>query len=184
MDRQMSRKHLQTLLFKTGNTSRISQSKETADYCHNLFVPKRLLKNYKDGPENVTYFGKGCIKKIKDVEECMVYNKCIFKGNLYHSIKYKRATKTDDTVVQLKCGQFGRIIDIVNINDQCFLHLRLFKICSNCPFKDVYHIQKVDCELVNNTFLTPVNNVKQKTIYINVKNEQYLCTLPNTVEIQ
>lgn len=92
--------------------------------------------------------------------------------------------KTDDTVIQLRSGEFGRIINIVHKNNQCYLQLSLINTFPNAPFSGVSHIQSVMSEEIENTFITPITNVHNKIILLNVKNARYLCTLPNNIEIQ
>lgn len=93
MDRQMTRKHLQSLTFKAGNTNKFGSPEEVNNYCLNLFSHKRLSTYYKDGPKDITYFGRSILVKINELGECLTYTKCIYKGTLYHSIKYCRAKK-------------------------------------------------------------------------------------------
>lgn len=182
MDRQMSRKHLQSLTFKTGNTT--SSSEKVKDYCVNLFSHKRLSRFYKKGPENITYFGKSSLKQINGKGQCLTYEKCIFKGDVYHSIQYSRAKKTDDTVVKLHSGEFGRIVNIVHKDNQCYLQISLFEIFPDDPFEGVRHIKKVHSTDTKNVLTVPIDNVQCKVLFINVRNASYLSILPNNIEIQ
>ncbi|OXU18996.1 hypothetical protein TSAR_015822 [Trichomalopsis sarcophagae] len=166
------------------NTNKFGSPEEVNNYCMNLFSHKRLSTYYKDGPKDITYFGRSVLVKIKEMGECLTYKKCTYKSTIYHSIKYSRAKKTDDTVVQLRSGEFGRIIDIVHTNNQCYLHLSLFHTFPTEPFSGVSYIQRVMFEETKNTFTTPITNVDNKIILLNVKNARYLCTLPNNTEIQ
>ena len=109
MDRQKAIKNLQSLIFKTGNTKNLLSSEEVSQYCTNLFTPKRLTTFYQKNEENVTFVGKRQIA-IVDREQVSLFKKCIFEGKVYHSVTYSRATKTDDTVMQLKSGEYGRIL--------------------------------------------------------------------------
>ena len=95
MDQQMARKHMQSLIFKTGNLKSISSSEKSKNFCKNLFTPKRLSTYYQDSEDGtVTYFGKPRESKLDDGSVCLAYSKCIFKGTMFQSIYYKRAKKT------------------------------------------------------------------------------------------
>ena len=144
MDRQMARKHLQCLPVLTGNTKLIL-TEEVKYYCMNFFTPNRLTTFYEEGLDDVTYFGKGARVNIdQDYQEfhnCLSYSKCIYNGAVYHSINYSRAIKTDDTIICLKSGECGRIIQILNINNECHLRLSMFQMYSNNPFEGISHIK-------------------------------------------
>ena len=183
-DRQMCRKSLQLLSFKTGNTEDIGASKDVAVYCMKLFTPKRLTTFFEKTDENVTYFGRSFLTKVDGIGKCLSYKKCAFQGTIHHSIHYKRASKTDDTVVQLKSKQFGPIIKILKVNTLCYLSIAVIEVFTENPFPGVNHITKIKCEEEKPSLIVSINDVKQKLILINVKNARYLCSLPNTIEIQ
>lgn len=77
MDRQMARKSLQTLMFKTGDIT--SNSGITKEFCANLFNPQRLKKHYDIGEvagnvENVTYVGRGTrVNNVHDFPNFVAY---------------------------------------------------------------------------------------------------------------
>ena len=187
MDKQMARKHMQSLIFKSGNLKCITSSNETEEYCKNLFGPKRLSTYYEDGEGGtVTYFGKPCQSKLDDDSLCLAYSKCIFKGIMFHSIYYKRTKKTDDSIVELESGEFARIIEILKYNDQCILRLSLIHVFCDNPFPEVVHIKKIRCEDNNpdQCLTVSILNIKRKVLLVSVTTARYLCVLPNTVEIQ
>ncbi|OXU16412.1 hypothetical protein TSAR_013787 [Trichomalopsis sarcophagae] len=182
MDRQMAKKTLQTWIFKTGNTESLSSSPEVQNYCNNLYRPRRLINFDKDRDYNVTYVGKE-VEKDNDLQGS-VYNKCIFEGVVYHSIQYNRANKTDDTIVQLQTEEFGRIMKIINVNGQCYFKISIFEMFSDNPFEGVSHIKKIKSENYTHTIYTLINDIKCKVIVVNAKNARYLCSLPNSIEVQ
>lgn len=115
-DYQMVRKHLIALTFKSKNTqSQLSTSVEVEDYCSKLFAPKKLTTFYEKNDE-VTFCGRSSLK-VNELGDCLLYNKCIYNSTVYHSVAYTRACKTIDNVVQLKSGEFYRIIEILSYNN-------------------------------------------------------------------
>ena len=64
------------------------------------------------------------------------------------------------------------------------MRLSLFNIYEDVPFQGVSHIKKVKSEDIENTFITPITNIKSKVILVNVRNARYVCALANNVEIQ
>lgn len=54
MDRQIARRHLQTLVFKTDNTKKYIKSEEAINYCSNLFNANRFSKSFHHG-QGITY---------------------------------------------------------------------------------------------------------------------------------
>ena len=104
----MARKSIQTQMFKTGNLSNTSENKK--NFCMNLYDPRRLNTLYDNElSQKVTYVGKGHLENILHFQNCVAYNKCTYDGTVYHSTKYSRVKKTDDTVIQLKDDTFAII---------------------------------------------------------------------------
>ena len=104
---------------------------------------------------------------------------------MFHSISYKRTKKTDDSIVELESGEFARIIEILEDNDQCILRLSLIHVFCDNPFSEVVHIKKIRCEdNPDKCFTVSILNVKRKVLLVSVTTARYLCILPNTVEIQ
>ena len=184
MDKQIARKHLQSLIFKTGNAQIFLNSEETIIYCKDLFMPKRLLIFNKENGDNVTYVGRGFPEVIEEfMEEGLVYTKCIFENVDYYSVFYSRANKTDDTIVELLTGEFWRILKIVDLNGNCYFHLSLFKVFDIEPFNGISHIKRIKNEGLKKGTIS-IQNVICKFILVSVKNGRYLCKLPQTFEIQ
>ncbi|OXU21401.1 hypothetical protein TSAR_001119 [Trichomalopsis sarcophagae] len=192
MDRQIARKSLQSLMFKTGDIT--SNSEKSNNFCANLFNPQRLKVYYDVGGaagnvENVTYVGKGIrVNNVKDFPNCIAYKKCIFNGSVYHSTQYKRAKKTNDTTVLLKDDRFATILYFLKTqNDKrCYLKLSILNVPRSNPFSGIYHIKKViRTENYNDSIvILPIDSIEKKAIFVDLNCIQYVCTLPNNIEIQ
>lgn len=140
----------------------------TSNYCKNLNITnyKPIIEN-----RNVGY----------------AYNRCIFNTNVYHSTKYTRACKTDDTVIHLyEVNQFVVICNFLLLDDICYTIVRELVV------ENVIHgrtIVKHMHRLVGSKkerFFIRLDKVKHnKTIMIN-NTETYdiVCIMPNNLEIQ
>lgn len=179
---QISRKYLRSLIFKLGNTKSLSNSVNALQFCENLFIPKKLQTYFCS--DNVTCCGRSKITNITPLGNCLTYNKCIYKGSMYHSIDYIRAKKIDDTVVLLKTGQFCRIHNIIEHEKKCYLHLSKLNTYENFPFEGVSHILLIKTEDTENTFVNSIENVQEKVALVNAKSGRYLSIFCNTFEIQ
>ena len=98
------------------------------------------MTRYYDQIENVTFCGKATLTNIEK-NNYLAYKKCIYKGTLFHTLGNVYNKKNDDICIQLKSGQFYRIIDILNCDNVCKLRLSIIKIFSDDPFPGVHHIK-------------------------------------------
>ncbi|OXU18832.1 hypothetical protein TSAR_016289 [Trichomalopsis sarcophagae] len=161
MDIQIARKHLQSIIFKCNSKEMLNASEDTANYCFNMFTPRRMSKYY-DEIKDVTFCGKG-IFEHEEVGECIAYNKYIFKGE----------KKTDDSYIQLRNDQFCRILKILHCGNNCILKLKSIPIHSNDPFHGVRHIKQLKNEDCNNIIFTDINYVNSKVMVIIIENAIY-----------
>ena len=101
---------------------------------------------------------------------------------------YKRAKKTNDTIVQLNDQRFATILRILKSLDdnQCYLKLSIFNVAHINPFNEFDHIKEVvtteDCN--DDIVMLPINTIKRKALLLDINSSKYLCTLPNNIEIQ
>lgn len=176
----MIRKHLQRLHFKTDTVD--YSSDEIRNYCSNLYTYKTLSTHYDFGEDDIIFIGKKRFKKV-DETYCKVYNKCIFRGKVLHSINYTNVTKTNDSTVQLHSNNFGQILDIIKIGNQCHLKLSKITTFTENPF-NVPHIKKIFSEDFEDYTVVPITEVKCKIVLVNIRTSRYLCQLPNDFEVQ
>lgn len=182
MDRQMSRKHLQTLIFKTGNTKEVCSSDTAVNFCSSLFNPIRFSKSFHHGID-IVYCGKSTLKNIVGLGKSLVYNRCIYRNTLYHSEKYVQSKKTNDSVIQLRSGEFAKIIDIIDRDSNAYVQIRIFNMFQEDPFPGVHHIKRIESERYDKV-IRRFSEVECKVILVNARNSRYICKLPNNFEIQ
>lgn len=180
MDQQMSKKALQTLHLKTGNIQ--YSSPELKDFCTNLFNYKNVSTFYDYGEDEVVFIGKGHFIEYNQ-RLCKTFKKCIYKGQIFHSVKYQKAKCTIDTMVQRKSGEFGQILEIIKLDKKCYLKISIIITFEAKPF-NVLHIDKIKSEDIENCSVIPITDVNCKIVVVNVRNARYLCKLPNDIEAQ
>ncbi|XP_031783010.1 uncharacterized protein LOC116416888 isoform X1 [Nasonia vitripennis] len=181
MDKQMSRKHLERLHFKTGNVD--YSTDKISNYCSNLFDNKRLSTFFTYGDQNaVVFVGKYYYKNINGTS-ARVYKKCIYKHKVFHSINYTRAQRTNDSTIKLSDSDFRQIISILCIDKKCYFQLSRIDVYDENPFY-VNHIKKIRSENFEQYRIIPITDCKCKLNLLNVRNTRYLCELPNDFEIQ
>ncbi|KAJ8680774.1 hypothetical protein QAD02_017338 [Eretmocerus hayati] len=182
-NKQIAKKHLQLQYFKTGCTQHPRLAQSVKNFIDDIFTIGRSVTAVTCKHSEVTYFNFSRVERVPRIGDCNVYSKCIHKGVMYHSDKYLRAQKTDDTVVQLISGEYVRISDILEAPDKCLLRVSLIETCRNFPFRHVSHIRKIVCPK-GRTLMVSMEDVLRKILFIDVGIAQYLSTLPNTIELQ
>ena len=81
-------------------------------------------------------------------------------------------------------GNFGRILHIVNVEDKCYFNISSIIPYKDHPFEGVSHILRVEYENEEISSFVHIDSIKEKVLLINTRSSRYLCTLPNTVEVQ
>lgn len=180
MDKQISRKHLQMFHFKTGNVE--YSFAEIQDFCSNLFTFRRLSTYFDNGENDVLFVGKRSTEII-DGKVYRVYKKCIYRGKVLHSIKYIRTKRTKDSVVKLESSIYGQIVDIISIDNKCYLKISNIDLFEDNPF-NVLHIKKIKSQNFDRCKIIPITDIKAKVMLVNVRNSRYLCELANDFETQ
>lgn len=178
IDQQMSKKSLEILHFLTNNVDYCDDS-AVSDYCRNLFQYKHLSKFDTSDDNNVVLIGKCYSVKCYD-KMYKAYKKCIV---VFHSQKYRKAKRTNDTMIHLHSGEYGQIMHIILLNNKCHMQISKITISSNKPFKMSY-MDRIESEDYVHSSIVPVSDVKSKLIHIDVGYCKYLCKPPNTFETQ
>lgn len=180
IDQQMSKKSLEILHFLTDNVDYCDVS-AVRDYCTNLFQYKHLSKSDTYDDNNVAFIGK-CYKVKCDDKMYKAYKKCI-RGVVFHSQKYRKARRMNDTMIQLHSGEYGQIIHIILLNNKCHMQISKITIISNKPF-NVSYMDRIESEDYVHSSIVSIGDVKSKVIHIDVGYCRYLCKPPNIFEIQ
>ena len=168
MDQQITKKSLILLTFKTGD---FECDTSTAKYfCTNLFTRRYLITFFTYGEDEVVFIGKSIIVNISN-HQYEEYKKCLFKNQVLH------------TIILSTSGIFYQIMRILKNQNKCYLKVSKINIFKEKPF-DVTHINKIKSQDTENWEIIPVTYVNCKIIHVNLKNDQYLCKMPNEYEIQ
>lgn len=118
--------------------------------------------------------------------EAVTFDRCIHKSMYFHSVKYTRALKTDDTVMLLKSGRIIQIHYFVLVNNECYLYGKEFFVQNNSfNGKDstpiVKHILEVK-KKSNVPIICKISEYDKKLIVIDTGETTFLSYLSNTFE--
>ena len=120
--------------------------------------------------------------------EVIVFDKCIHNTITYHTVKYIRVTKTNDSVIELSCGKVMQIFYVVKAGNECFICGHEWVISKN-QFNGTRNLP-----LLNHIFeiknkrsrpdVHNINNLKRKVIVIDIGNQVYGSFPPNSYKSQ
>lgn len=116
------------------------------------------------------------------------HERFIFKKQVFHSRSYKRAKKSDSSVIRCFDGRFAVIqkaLRIANGNkDDCVLLCRLLTLKEQTTILYPGHILEVVASRVHKCVAVLPSEVEGICLYISFPEENacYVCCLPNTIE--
>ena len=155
-----------------------NRSKIVNTFCENLFSRKTATKCALKF-ENVTFFGQSPKNKFQEEQE---FTRCLLNNQVYSSNKYLKSKKFNDTIIQLQNGKIAQLTGLKIIpNVKCWVELKELILQ---PFfvgdVKVHHIWKV----IENVELSPItlSEIKSKIVGLDFKQNQYVCTMPNSIE--
>ncbi|XP_036141154.1 uncharacterized protein LOC118647030 isoform X2 [Monomorium pharaonis] len=169
VDNQICTRYLQKNLFKWQADSIYENFEICGQYYKYLFANRMHSASVKIVDETVL-LGNG-----QPIDNGFMYQRCIYKGELYHTTSYRPEKKTNDSIVQLINNESAQIIAIININDQCYIDVK--KINTENAFHTP-HIYKVISYGERNIRI-PVSNIKAKMLIIKHTAFTYVCRIPN-----
>lgn len=154
-------------------------SDEVSDYCQYILLSK--IKNYIKS-ENVMYFGDGEIKNLDTLnllesENSKYFEKVTIKGCLYESFK-KKKERSNNSFAQLDNKQFIRIVGFVYDEDKKEEILFYNDICTK-SYDNNHQYLKIVETISNDIKRTSTNNIERICIYMNIKNQSFICSVPN-----
>lgn len=184
----------------------VSETAACSLYCNSLFQMNEIVSFYRIPAGDIVFMGKGKCSVINEINsqfhcEVTIYKRCIYKNMVINSVLYKRATKSDDTLVLLNDGSFVRILNVLCCDDIGYVQVMELNttnvlLCNNCDVNagirsPITHIENLKCK---NIFklqfsscqkIVPIYNIKEKCILMNIDSDNiFLSPLPNTIEIQ
>lgn len=173
---QIEKRTLQRLTFNE-TCRKLATTEACKSYCEKLFSHPEN-KNVIRTTDNVTLIG--LIESSDNKHQS--YDRCIFKSSVFHSIKYRRPTKTNDTMVALITKEIGEIQQFKVKEDITYVTLKLFAETDD-HLLTVRHIKKV---IPTDKFIEiPITLIHEKLIFMTPeKNSFYVSRLPNNIKIQ
>lgn len=175
---------------------KVSINNACIHFCNNLFAAELLTNDYvrKSNDCHTVLIGapktlENVTKKVRaflhnDTAIVQVFDRCIHKNVVVHSLKYIRVEKTNDTVVLLNNGSIVQIEYITIIEGKCYiLAAKLCTTSMNNPI-ELNHIKKiVRKDKVLSVF--DISAIEKKVLLMDLGSAgEYICFLPNLWETQ
>ncbi|XP_067206206.1 uncharacterized protein [Linepithema humile] len=176
--------------------SRIDASSKSIickEYCYNLFN-HRLLTNCVQTENGALVIGMIEPKKnLKNLAQTFfnnneiridVFNRCIFRQTVIHSVAYTRPRKTNNTMILLNSGKIVKVQNLLIVNKKCYIHYYDISIRS-INGRDESKIKHI-FEIVNesNENIVDIRHFQSKVLVMSVEGKDYVAFFPNTLEIQ
>lgn len=174
---------------ETVNTVRVNST-----YCNMSIIligPKTVL-NIQDFDQ---FFASNVTSNISS------YSRCIYNNTLFHSTKYNRPSRTNDTVAKLKFGKFIKIEQFLHFDNNCYIEVVQLEVQ---PIQ--YNIFELDCDQIHYNFdsnfsllqidhifivtklanksIINIDNISEKCLFFTCDGTQIISTMPNMLEIQ
>lgn len=167
VEAQVCTKYLQKNLWKW-QTDSGGKSEICRQYCKNLFATHKHTGTITVEETVLLGIGKQTVNGIR-------YERCICKGDYYHSSTYKPNKKTNDSAVQIHSDEYAEITAILQIGNECYFEIR--KMITENVF-NVPHIFRVN-GYSENTTIIPICNVKKKIMFVTHAEGTYVCCTPH-----
>lgn len=112
----------------------------------------------------------------------MEYNRLTYKGQILHSTSYKRATRSDSSVVECEDGRYFVITKIISVSKKAFLLCKKVVLAESGDFP--VHIKECFVSMVPTMYVVEPCKVKAPCLFMRFENPSasYICTLPNEIE--
>ncbi|XP_071653015.1 uncharacterized protein [Temnothorax longispinosus] len=190
---QMSKKLLRLSIFQSTCEGNTFHSKGALQFSQNLFSHRRLTKYVNSNLNDVVFIGEGefCTDPrdcsiLRDDITVKVYNRCIFRGSVYHSVTYTRPKKTNDTIILLKNDTVLQIVGFYrDSKGSIFIrgHTLIVTPIRISNSKQYTQFQEI-VEEVQVPIIIQFEDIKNKMVLIKSRISKYVCALPNTFETQ
>ncbi|XP_051169417.1 uncharacterized protein LOC127286849 isoform X2 [Leptopilina boulardi] len=181
VEQQMSTKSLNLLKYKirppNNNVSEIAQNYIKAIFssetCTKSTVRRGKITFFRPDPKNI-------FESVQEKE----FERCVFQNLTFSSTKYLKSKRWNDTVIELKNGEFVQITKIcLRPDDSCSFYVKKIIVA---PYF-VGNIQIVGMWIVrgnDNHENVSVAEIHSKAVVIELVSTQLVCSIPNTVEAQ
>ncbi|CAN7981164.1 unnamed protein product [Ixodes pacificus] len=113
---------------------------------------------------------------------CVEYSRLVYRRQISHSTAYKRATKSDSSVIETNKGDFFVITKIISLSGRVFLLWKKVILIESGHFPS--HIKDCFVSMVGTLHVLEPHNLKAACLFVRFQNPvaSYVCTLPNEIE--
>lgn len=112
-----------------------------------------------------------------------IYNRCIYKGTVFHNTLYTRPKKTNDTMIQLRSGIIVKICNFIYAKTECYITVTELVTRPIGDGLKVDHILRVTREKKTQQVIT-ISSILQEVIHVDIEGGPYICIPSNVSEIQ
>ncbi|CAN7974633.1 unnamed protein product [Ixodes persulcatus] len=135
--------------------------------------------------DDVCLLGYPCqIATPQEVKSALVgqYNRLTYKGQILHSTSYKRAARSDSSVVECEDGRYFVITKIISVSKKAFLLYKKAVLAESGDFP--VHIKECFVSMVPTMYVVEPCKVMAPCLFMRFENPSasYICTLPNQIE--
>ncbi|CAN7939092.1 unnamed protein product, partial [Ixodes hexagonus] len=115
-------------------------------------------------------------------DSCLEYSRLAYKRQIFHSTTYKRATKSDSSVIQARDHNYFVIVKIISVNGRVLLLCKKVILTEGGDFPP--HIKECFVSMVATLHVLEPHNLKAACLFMRFRNPaaSYVCTLANEVE--
>ncbi|CAN7944676.1 unnamed protein product [Ixodes hexagonus] len=115
-------------------------------------------------------------------DSCLEYSQLAYKRQIFHSTTYKRATKSDSSVIQARDHNYFVIVKIISVNGRVLLLCKKVILTEGGDFPP--HIKECFVSMVATLHVLEPHNLKAACLFMRFQNPaaSYVCTLANEVE--
>lgn len=193
--KQIATKWMKKCTFENYVENNKSNSRSAVDLCKSILNSKPVVESHIKF-DDVSLFGKGeeneeiqnyMRKKYNNCNlQVLVFDRCTFKSQFYHSVHYSRIIKTDDTVVKLNDGKILQIQGIIKA-DRVYVCGFEWEVDLNDFGTDdfnrpaVQHIFKV-VKKNDILIIQSFHNIQKKMMVLDTGEKVYITYLPNNFE--
>lgn len=122
-------------------------------YCQGLFNPRKLVMQNTitvcgavligeiTGFEDIKSLVKKTLGFENDQDIVRIYNRCIYKGTIFHSTMYERPKRSNDTVVQLQSSTIVELSNFIYFKDECYITVNEYSVQPIFYFNHIMRVQ-------------------------------------------
>ena len=173
---QIAKRTLRKISFKLTLKKKIHQSETCLRFCESLFS---IICSPK-----IQYIERAVLLgKLETLENGdILYERYVYKHIVYDSLRYSRSTKTNNVIALLTSNTIVEIKVFICAGNKSFAQVEILETETGDNSLNVQHIFRITRK--SKTQIIPIEELKEKMIYMNLKKFEYVSRLPNKFYVQ